>query len=116
MKGGSLPEQNGFLNTPFSETVALVWWRFYKEFFPNVLHNTLAGLLLLLLSPPPPTPPPEGYFWFIQGRALTFLIKQAVCHFLGDAEGTLLDQASSFVFYQHLSAAVMNNLLFPADL
>lgn len=62
MKGGSLPEQNGFLNTPFSETVALVWWRFYMYFFPNVLHNTLAGLLLLLYPPPAPRKGISGLF------------------------------------------------------
>lgn len=46
---------------------------------------------------------------------MPLLIKYAACHFLGDAEGTLLDQVLSFAFYQHLSAAVMSKALLLVD-
>lgn len=76
--------------------------------------------IAVLSGSPPEYPgrfifPLQGYFWVIQEGALPLLIKYAARHFLGDAEGALLDQASSFAFYQRLSAAGTSKALLLVD-
>lgn len=67
-----------------------------SEILALVLCKSGGDCIAVLSESPPEFPDGfifslQGYSWFIQEGALPLLIIYAACHFLGDAEGTLLD-------------------------